>query len=86
MGVVTNSVLGFGRRDEKKVVLMDEVDGMSNGDRGGIQELIRVIKTTKTPIICICNDRDSPKVRSLASNCYDLQFNKPTMSPKSPVF
>lgn len=79
MGVVTNSVLGFGRRDEKKVVLMDEVDGMSNGDRGGIQELIRVIKTTKTPIICICNDRDSPKVRSLASNCYDLQFNKPTM-------
>ena len=60
MGVVTNSVLGFGRRDEKKVVLMDEVDGMSNGDRGGIQELIRVIKTTKTPIICICNDRDSP--------------------------
>ena len=79
MGVVTNSVLGFGRRDEKKVVLMDEVDGMSNGDRGGIQELIRVIKTTKTPIICICNDRNSPKVRSLASNCYDLQFNKPTM-------
>ena len=79
MGVVTNSVLGFGRRDEKKVVLMDEVDGMSNGDRGGIQELLRVIKTTKTPIICICNDRDSPKVRSLASNCYDLQFNKPTM-------
>ncbi len=79
MGVVTNSVLGFGRRDEKKVVLMDEVDGMSSGDRGGIQELIRVIKTTKTPIICICNDRDSPKVRSLASNCYDLQFNKPTM-------
>lgn len=79
MGVVTNSMLGFGRRDEKKVVLMDEVDGMSNGDRGGIQELIRVIKTTKTPIICICNDRDSPKVRSLASNCYDLQFNKPTM-------
>ena len=79
MGVVTNSVLGFGRRDEKKVVLMDEVDGMRNGDRGGIQELIRVIKTTKTPIICICNDRDSPKVRSLASNCYDLQFNKPTM-------
>lgn len=79
MGVVTSSVLGFGRRDEKKVVLMDEVDGMSNGDRGGIQELIRVIKTTKTPIICICNDRDSPKVRSLASNCYDLQFNKPTM-------
>ena len=37
---------------------MDEVDGMSgSGDRGGISELIRQIKTTKQPIICICNDR-----------------------------
>ncbi len=56
---------------------MDEVDGMSTGDRGGIQELIRIIKTTQTPIICICNDRESPKVRSLASSCYDLTFSKP---------
>ena len=62
----------------QKVVIMDEVDGMSTGDRGGIQELIRIIKTTQTPIICICNDRESPKVRSLANSCYDLTFSKPT--------
>ena len=60
--------LSFERRKKKKVIVMDEVDGMSSGDRGGIQELIKVIKTTKTPIICICNDRDRPKVRTLASN------------------
>ena len=71
--------LSFERRRKKKVIVMDEVDGMSSGDRGGIQELIKVIKTTKTPIICICNDRDSPKVRTLASNCYDLQFTKPSL-------
>ena len=46
--------LSFERRKKKKVIVMDEVDGMSSGDRGGIQELIKVIKTTKTPIICIC--------------------------------
>ena len=67
---------------------MDEVDGMSSGDRGGIQELvqiyciiinqIKIIKTTHTPIICICNDRDNPKVRTLANHCYDLQFTKPS--------
>jgi replication factor C subunit 1 len=56
---------------------MDEVDGMSSGDRGGIQALIEVIKKTKIPIICIANDRQSPKLKSLANHCYDLKFNKP---------
>jgi replication factor C subunit 1 len=56
---------------------MDEVDGMSAGDRGGGKELIDTIKTTKTPIVCICNDRMHPKVRSLANHCYDIRFHKP---------
>ena len=29
------------------------------------------------PIICICNDRMSQKVRSLANYCYDLRFARP---------
>ena len=29
------------------------------------------------PIICICNDRQSMKIRSLASHCYDLRFQRP---------
>ena len=41
----------------KRVIVMDEVDGMGGSDRGGIQALIQIIKETKTPIICICNDR-----------------------------
>ncbi len=42
---------------------MDEVDGMSgNDDRGGNQALIEMIKNTKTPIICVCNDRSNPRV------------------------
>ena len=36
---------------------MDEVDGMSSGDRGGSKILINLIKRTKVPIICIANDR-----------------------------
>jgi len=35
---------------------MDEIDGMSGSDRGGIAAIIQVIKDTRTPIICICND------------------------------
>jgi len=42
---------------KKSVIIMDEVDGVGAGDRGGIGALIQVIKDTRTPIICICNDR-----------------------------
>ncbi len=56
---------------------MDEVDGMSAGDRGGNKVLIDSIKETKIPIICVCNDRQHPKIRSLANYCYDIRFHKP---------
>ena len=56
---------------------MDEVDGMGAGDRSGMSELIKLIKTSKVPIICICNDRQSQKVRSLAGYCLDLRFKRP---------
>ncbi|KAJ1561711.1 hypothetical protein HK096_003618, partial [Nowakowskiella sp. JEL0078] len=45
-----------------QVIIMDEIDGMSAGDRGGTTELIKLIKKTKVPIICICNDRLSTKI------------------------
>ncbi|KAJ2711796.1 DNA replication factor C complex subunit Rfc1 [Coemansia spiralis] len=60
------------------VVVMDEVDGMSGGDRGGSTELIQLIKRSRVPIICICNDRQSPKVRALAGHCEDLRFRRPS--------
>ncbi|KAA3678862.1 replication factor C subunit 1 [Paragonimus westermani] len=63
---------------KQHVLIMDEVDGMAgNEDRGGIQELINMIKSTRIPIICMCNDRQSPKVRSLANYCLDLRFHRP---------
>ncbi|XP_068736533.1 replication factor C subunit 1-like [Montipora capricornis] len=63
---------------EKHVLIMDEVDGMAgNEDRGGMQELISLIKNSKIPIICMCNDRNSQKIRSLANYCFDLRFQRP---------
>ena len=62
----------------KKVIIMDEVDGMSAGDRGGSAELLNIIKKTRIPIICLCNDRQSPKIRTLANYCVDLRFRRST--------
>jgi len=62
----------------RNLIIMDEVDGMSSGDRGGLAELTKFIKKTKVPIVCICNDRNSQKMRSFRSWCLDLIFRKPT--------
>jgi replication factor C subunit 1 len=58
---------------------MDEVDGLGAGDRGGIGALIKIIKESKTPIICICNDRQDRKLMSLVNHCYDLRFQRPSI-------
>ncbi|GAB0493998.1 hypothetical protein MMPV_005287 [Pyropia vietnamensis] len=63
-----------------QLLIMDEVDGMSGGDRGGMQELIKVIAATQVPIICICNDDQAQKVRTLANHCYKLKFRRPMVA------
>jgi replication factor C large subunit len=39
-----------------KLLLMDEVDGVTGTDIGGIQELVKLIHSTAFPIIMTCND------------------------------
>eukprot|EP00249_Psilotum_nudum_P023458 c28881_g2_i1 orf=668-3328(-) len=81
--MVSNESLAMSDMDwrinhQKSVLIMDEVDGMSGGDRGGVADLIASIKTSKIPIICICNDRYSQKLKSLVNYCLPLNFRKPT--------
>ena len=73
------SMMGKGNENcgvtSKRVLLMDEVDGMAgNEDRGGVAELIQLLKTSKVPVIAMCNDRQHQKIRSLANHCFDLRF------------
>jgi replication factor C subunit 1 len=75
-----NLTLTGGGNLSKTLLIMDEVDGMSAGDRGGVAALIEVIKRSKVPVICICNDRQSQKLKSLMNSCFDIRFNKPQKS------
>lgn len=62
----------------KYITIMDEVDGMSGSDRGGIGALAAVIKKgTARPIICIANDRGTPKLKPLTSCCFEVKFSRP---------
>ena len=66
---------------EKKrlVLIMDEVDGMSAGDRGGVGALAAVCRKTHIPIILICNDRRLPKMKPFDHVAFDLPFRRPTV-------
>lgn len=49
-----------------KIILIDEVDGVSgNDDRGGVQELIRLLDSTPYPMIITANDIWDKKFSSL---------------------
>lgn len=63
---------------KKLVLIMDEVDGMSGSDRGGVGALAAVCKKTQIPMILICNERKQPKMRPFDFVTYDLPFRRPT--------
>ncbi|GAA6020636.1 hypothetical protein JCM11491_001129 [Sporobolomyces phaffii] len=63
--------------NKKSVIIMDEVDGMSAGDRGGVGALNAFIKKTKVPIIAICNDKSTAKMKPLMTTTFQMSFKRP---------
>ena len=70
-------------------IIMDEIDGMNNGDKGGINSLIKIIRPKKTrkqkleevayiPIICIGNYHIDKKINELIKVCDTFNFISPT--------
>lgn len=84
------NIMSLFRKDVKKIaVLMDEIDGMNNGDKGGINTLIKLIRPkktkkqkleelTKNPIICIGNYRIDKKIKELIKVCNVIELKTPT--------
>lgn len=50
----------------KKIILIDEVDGMSgNSDRGGVKEIGTIVSESRFPVIMTANDAYDSSIRSL---------------------
>ncbi len=73
----------------KIAIIMDEIDGMTNGDKGGIISLIKLIRQKKTkkqrqesktmnPIICIGNYYIDKKIKELMKVCNTYELKTPT--------
>ena len=87
-----NNVLSSFKRKPKPIaIVMDEIDGMNNGDKGGINSLIKVIRPKKTkkqkveevcfmPIICIGNYHVDKKINELIKISYSICLESPTKS------
>jgi len=84
------NVLDLMRQKKRKIaIVMDEIDGMNNGDKGGIDALIKLIRQKKTkkqksenttlnPIICIGNNETDKKIRELMKACHTFEIQTPT--------
>ena len=85
------SIISIFTKEVKKIaIIMDEIDGMNNGDKGGINALIKLIRPKKTkkqkledtsinPIICIGNYHMDKKIKDLMKVCN--VFEIPTITP-----
>ena len=84
------NVLSLLKKKKKNIaVIMDEIDGMNNGDKGGITSLIKLIRPKKTkkqkkedmtmiPIICIGNYHTDKKIKELMKVSVPIEIKKPT--------
>lgn len=84
-----NIISLFYNSTRKIAIVMDEIDGMNNGDKGGINALIKLIRPKKTkkqklektsinPVICIGNYRFDKKIRELMKVCNLIEITSPT--------
>lgn len=78
----------FHKKVKKIAIVMDEIDGMNNGDKGGINMLIKLIRPKKTkkqkledvtlnPIVCIGNYHIDKKIRELMNVCNTIDLKTP---------
>ena len=90
--ISNQNVLQMMTKTKKKIaIVMDEIDGMNNGDKGGITSLIKLIRQKKTkkqklesttlnPIICIGNYYVDKKIKELMKVCNIFELKRPTGS------
>ena len=84
-----NIISLFYKKPKPIAIVMDEIDGMNNGDKGGINSLIKLIRPKKTkkqkiedstfsPIICISNYHIDKKIKELMKVCNTFEIKSPT--------
>jgi len=62
-----------------KIILLDEVDGISaTADRGALDAILNLIDKSAHPVVLIANDPWDPKLRELREACLLIEFKRLT--------
>ena len=80
----------FEKKKKKIAIVMDEIDGMNSGDKGGITGLIKLIRPKKTkkqkqeaytfnPVICIGHHHFDKKIKDLMKVCHVFEVTAPSV-------
>jgi len=65
---------------EKRLTLLDEVDGIAGRvDRGGVKELTKILKETRSPIVLTANDAYSSRLSTIRKYSEVIEFKNPTI-------
>lgn len=60
-----------------KIFLLDEIDGIAgNEDKGGVGEIIKIVKESHWPIVLTANNPWNPKLRYLRNYCILVSFRR----------
>src|SRR3989344_985846 len=59
-----------------KIILLDEIDGISSQDRGGVQSLIKIIEESNFPIVLTSNTIELEKIEGLIKKVLLLEYKK----------
>ena len=79
----------FQNKKRRIVIIMDEIENMNQGDKGGISLLLKMIRCKKTkkqrqeeiastPIICLGNYQNDKKMNELKKICLSYVIHSPT--------
>ena len=67
----------FSSQSKGNVLFLDEVDGIAgNEDRGGVSAIIKIVETSRIPVIMAANDPDLEKLRPLKKVCMLIRFQQ----------
>tara|TARA_Y100000389_G_scaffold1782_1_gene1827 strand:+ start:526 stop:1791 length:1266 start_codon:yes stop_codon:yes gene_type:complete len=79
------------------VIVMDDIESMNTGDKGGINALAKLIRPKKTkrqkkelktinPIICICTNNIDKKIKEIMKVCHVIRLSSPTPNEMKSIF
>lgn len=83
------SVISYFKKIKNNVIVIDNIENMGTGDKGGVSQLIKIIRPKKTkpqqkekkmmiPIICISNMSNDKVMKELLKICCCVHVKTPT--------